>query len=523
MAYKEKRGLYSVISFFSPLIKLFLRLLLLPRELFFNKALKAPREAQEKVFKRLVDTFNSSSYGKEIGHINSIKEFQEKVPLVGFDDISHHIDKMREKMSNHFSPSPVLFYEPTSGSSGAKKYIPYTLELKSAFSQMFSLWVIDLIKNGPSFETGKFYFSVSPQFKDTEDVLQDDSDYIDGFFSWFLRPFFVTPKKIKLIKDPILFKKALALHLLAEKDLEIISIWNPSTFTILLDYIEDNREELIIDLKKGTSVIEGHSFKFKAIASERIETIRKSSLLEIWPRLKLISSWGDLEAKPGFKKLKKIFPSVFIQAKGLLATEAPITIPIIASNSFVPLLESIFFEFISEDGKLHLLHELKGGELYQLVITTPSGLYRYLLGDRIKVPHFYKETPCLEFMGRGDETSDLFGEKLHRSFLTSILQELKTENYYLFFPTRINEDHGYYTLLTDNQDENLEKLIEGSLMKAYHYKVARKLGTLGPLKTIYKKDMNERVLSYMQEKKGMKLGDIKPSVLLDSFDDKFLT
>jgi hypothetical protein len=59
-------------------------------------------------------------------------------------------------------------------------------------------------------------------------------------------------------------------------------------------------------------------------------------------------------------------------------------------------------------------------------------------------------------------------------------------------------------------------------MKAYHYKVARKLGTLGPLKIIYKKDMNERVLNYIQEKKGMKLGDIKPSVLLDSFDDKYL-
>ncbi|MFT6067696.1 MAG: hypothetical protein ACJAT2_001875 [Bacteriovoracaceae bacterium] len=511
-----------MILFFSPLIKSFLRIILIPREYHFNKSLKAPKKSQEKVFKKLIDTFNSSAYGKEIGQINTISEFQSKVPLISFDEISSLIQAMKEKGENHFSPSPVLFYEPTSGSSGSKKDIPYTLELKSAFSQMFSLWVLDLIKNGPSFKSGKFYFSVSPQFKESDDSLQDDSDYIEGFFSWFLKPFFVTPKKIKLIKDPILFKKALALHLLAEEDLEIISIWNPSTFTILLDYIEEYREELLIDLEKGICIIEGHSFKLKKITTERKELIRKSPLQELWPKLKFVSSWGDKEAKPGFLKIKKIFPSVFIQAKGLLATEAPITIPVIASHSFVPLLESIFFEFISTDGKVHLLHELKGGEVYKLVITTPGGLYRYLLGDKVRVPHFYKETPCLEFMGRGEETSDLFGEKLHKDFLTNILQELKTENYYSFFPTRLNEDHGYYTLLTDNKDERLEKLIESSLMKAYHYKVARKLGTLGPLKIIYKKDMNERVLNYIQEKKGMKLGDIKPSVLLDSFDDKYL-
>lgn len=522
MAYKEKRGLLSMIRFLSPFIKIFLRLILLPRERAFYRSLNRPKQTQEKLFLNLKDTFNSSSYGKEFGQINTIEEFQKKVPIVVYEDLASYIQEMREKDLNLLSPSPVLFYEPTSGSSGAKKFIPYTLELKSAFSQMFSHWVIDLLKNGPSFRSGKFYFSVSPQFKDEEDGLQDDSDYIDGFFSWFLKPFFVTPKKIKRLKDPLHFKKALALHLLAEKDLEIISIWNPSTFTILLDYIEENREELILELEKGRLTIEGYLFRFKKLSSERKEVLRKSPLMEIWPRLKLISSWGSMEAKPGFNKLKKTFPSVFIQAKGLLATEAPLTIPMIEANSFVPVLENIFFEFIDQNGEVRLLHELKGGEVYKLVITTPGGLYRYLIGDKVKVPHFFKETPCLEFMGRGDETSDLFGEKLHLTFLASVLNEYGKDFYYSFFPTRIDEDHGFYTLLTDNQDPVLEKEIEALLMKAYHYKVARKLGTLGPLRIIYKKDMNERVLHYFQETRGMKLGDIKPSILLDSFDDKFL-
>jgi hypothetical protein len=511
-----------MIRFFSPVIKVILRFILFPKGAGFNKALSSPKESQEKVLKRIIATLNSSDYGKKLGHIGSLQSFQNQVPLVKYEDLADKIQQMRKKGHNYFSPSPVLFFEPTSGSSGAKKYIPYNLELKSCFSHMFSLWVLDLLKNGPSLKSGKFYFSVSPQFKDEEDSLQDDSDYIDGFFSWFLAPFFVTPKSIKKIKDPIQFKKVLSLHLLAEEDLEIISIWNPSTFTILLEYIQANREELLLDLERGIITVEGIRFPFRSLSSTRKMLIRKAPLADIWPKLKLISSWGSMEAKHGFKKLKKMFPSTFIQAKGLLATEAPITIPIIESNSFVPLVENIFYEFISSDAKVHLLHELKGGEVYKVVISTPGGLYRYLLGDRVKVPHFYKETPCLEFMGRGEESSDLFGEKLHRSFLSGILLGLRDESYYSFYPTRIDEDHGHYTLLTDDEDQTLESRVEESLMQAYHYKVARSLGTLGPLKIVYKEDMNERVLSYIQKTKRMKLGDIKPSILLTTFDEKFL-
>ncbi|MDJ0694669.1 GH3 auxin-responsive promoter family protein [Mastigocoleus sp. MO_188.B34] len=34
------------------------------------------------------------------------------------------------------------------------------------------------------------------------------------------------------------------------------------------------------------------------------------------------------------------------------------------------------------------------------------------IGDRVRVTHFYQSTPCLEFLGRTQEISDLVGEKL---------------------------------------------------------------------------------------------------------------
>jgi hypothetical protein len=40
------------------------------------------------------------------------------------------------------------------------------------------------------------------------------------------------------------------------------------------------------------------------------------------------------------------------------------------------------------------------GELYEVVITNASGLYRYRLGDVVKVCGFHHQAPIVEFMYR---------------------------------------------------------------------------------------------------------------------------
>lgn len=511
-----------MLKLISPAIRLFFRVLLYKRYSQYIKLLDNPEAAQDKALNSILALYNSSPYGRNNGHAKDYNEFKKNVPIVNYDDLHEHILKMKKKGSNHFTPGPVLFYEPTSGSSGKKKLIPYTWALKSSFSKMFSIWAYDLITNGPKLSYGKFYFSVSPQFKSINEGLEDDTEYLDGFLSWFLKPFFVTPKKIKRLKDPLAFKKVLALHLMAEEKLEIISVWNPSSFTILLDFISENRQELLLDLEKGFTQHEGLTFKLKKPSQKRIEVIRHAPLTDFWPELKLISSWGCMEAEQGFTKLKKVFPSVYIQAKGLLATEAPLTIPLIKAHGFAPLSNSIFFEFESENQNIYRLHELRGGQTYNLIITTPGGLYRYRLGDKVKVAKHFRETPCLDFLGRGSGTTDLFGEKMNSIYLKSVVDKLNSNNYYTFYPTRIDEDHGYYILLTDDNSSGLEETAEAALMEAFHYQVARKLGSLKALKVVYHQNMNERVLDYFQKEKGMKLGDIKPSLLIQDFNQSYL-
>jgi len=49
-----------------------------------------------------------------------------------------------------------------------------------------------------------------------------------------------------------------------------------------------------------------------------------------------------------------------------------------------------------------LLHELEANHEYSALLTTGGGLYRYRLGDRVRVVGFARNTPLLEFLGKED-------------------------------------------------------------------------------------------------------------------------
>ena len=57
-----------------------------------------------------------------------------------------------------------------------------------------------------------------------------------------------------------------------------------------------------------------------------------------------------------------------------------------------------------------LLFKVERGQVYELVITNVSGLYRYRLGDVIKVTGFHEQAPNIQFLYRcvGREADEIF-------------------------------------------------------------------------------------------------------------------
>lgn len=83
--------------------------------------------------------------------INTYADFQQ-LPLRSYEDWKTQILKAEQTGSTFLSREKPKTHEPTSGSSGARKLIPYTPALLHWFTQLFLLWAHDLLSHGPRVE-----------------------------------------------------------------------------------------------------------------------------------------------------------------------------------------------------------------------------------------------------------------------------------------------------------------------------------------------------------------------------------
>ncbi|HLO48055.1 MAG TPA: GH3 auxin-responsive promoter family protein, partial [Kamptonema sp.] len=229
------------------------------------------------------------------------------------------------------------------------------------------------------------------------------------------------------------------------------------------------------------------------------------------------SCWDAANSADGAQGLRSQFPDVLVQGKGLLATEAPMTIPLIEANGYVPVLDEVFFEFEDEKGSLHKLHELSIGKDYTIILSQKGGLYRYRIGDRIRVMNMYRQTPCLEFLGRYETTSDLVGEKLEENFVRHILERLNLDD--TCFKSLVPvADPPHYILLLDRAKETPETLaqhLDCALSESTQYKRARLLDQLAPPQVFISPKIPE-LLALHRTRTGSIWGGIKYPLLATS-------
>lgn len=488
-----------------PLIRAF-GLTLGPLAAGFRRALSQPAEAQARLRSALWTQGAQTAYGRAVGLSRG-----EDPPIVDYEALRPWIERQRDEGGAVCVPEAPLFWEKTSGSRGPAKYIPYTRELKRSFSRMFALWAEDLIQRGPKFQTGKLYLSISPDFGAAERTelgaqvgLEDDRDYLEGPLRLALSPFFVAPPGLSRLRDPEVFRRRLALGLLAEPRLEIVSIWNPSFLLVLLDLISAEREALLRELSRR-----------RARALEEAFRPARPDFARVWPQLKLVSAWGHGHAAPLFSRLAEALPQALHQPKGLLATEAPITLPLVGAAGGVPLVDEVLLELLRPDGSLAPLAELEQGEDGELIVSQKGGLLRYRLGDRVRVGPRFVATPTLDFLGRAGMISDLVGEKLEERFVADALEEAEVSGAAVraLIPVRSPRDH--YVLLLDaleGSPQTAEARLEAALSRGHHYQRARQLGQLGPV-ALKVHPRAAELLAGAALRRGMKLGDLKPSLL----------
>jgi hypothetical protein len=504
-----------------------LRIILSVRMRQFERSLRSPEKAQNGVLKKIHRDWIRINPEQNGGL--SPEQFLETQPVTNYDQLEKNILEQMETGRSILTGQKILFYEKTSGSSGPHKYIPYTAALKGSFSRMFALWFYDLLRHGPKLVAGQFYMSVSASSQDEKTAqgiqvgLKDDSQYLDRFWSRLLRPFWVEPALHVETEKMGLHETALAL--LRAHRLEAISIWNPSFLLLHLDYIKNHRTDLLDALDTSPKSTSNFNPFFKSTKIKRRQAHLRAAFAQdkfdwpqIWPCLRLISCWDAAHAADGAEKLRRLFPNAMVQGKGLLATEAPMTIPFChldhQGKGKVPLVDEIVFEFEDETGQIIRLQDVQQDHIYSLIISQQSGLIRYKMGDRVRVNGRVFKTPLLDFIGKEENCSDLVGEKLNADFVGAVIDQLGLDAGYLAVVPQKGETPHYLVLLATSPGNlaELEERFDTSLRASHHYNLARTQLQLGKAKILVHPQA-EKIIIENWIKTGRKWGDLKATLL----------
>lgn len=497
----------------------------------FQRAANRVEETQANLLQKYLRANQETEYGRkyQFAEIKSTSQYQKNVPLTTYDDYTQYILRIGDGEPSVLTSEPVRMFELSSGSTAASKLIPYTSTLQAEFQRGIAPWIYNLYTNIPELQHGTAYWSVTPLVDGKRFTpagipigFESDSAYLGLFGQWLVNSVMAVPNAVKNISDIDTFRYVTLLCLLRQPDLRLISVWNPTFLTLLLDPLVDWWDELFDDIAHGTSSKQDGNIRFipDPKLARALRALSPSEPESLWRNLQLISCWTDGASAAYARQLEEKFPHVCLQGKGLLATEAFVSVPIVGVEGSVLSVNSHFFEFVDDAGDVRLAHQIQKGKTYSAVISTGGGFYRYQLHDVVEVTGHWGGTPCIRFVGKEDHVSDWFGEKLEERFVAGVLSNvfMKRGIFPSFAMLAPDDVNGFQYVLYLEHDHVVDELsgdIDAALRANFHYDYCRKLGQLEAIEIVYVKNGSETYLKACQAR-GQKLGNIKPSVLQKS-------
>jgi len=224
------------------------------------------------------------------------------------------------------------------------------------------------------------------------------------------------------------------------------------------DYIKENKTKLIKIIKKKNSK-----------RAEYLSKIDDFKAINIWPNIGLVSCFRSKTNEMYIDTLmKKIGKKIEIRDPGINASEGRISIGISKDGiSGVFPLNTTFFEFIDfnkEKKEIITVDKLKLNRKYKVIITTQEGLYRYDMGDVVKVTSFFKKIPEIKFFTR-ENYLNIAGELAYEDEIVKALKKSFTEEnfkikYYTVIPyLKDLSKKPRYEILLDLEENKTEKEI----------------------------------------------------------------
>lgn len=352
-------------------------------------------EIQEKILKDLIKKGSYSIFGKKhyFNTIESYQDFTNQIPIRTYEDLFPYIQQIRQGKNNVLWPGKIKWFSKSSGTTNAKsKFIPISHEgLNKSYMKEGKDLLSIYCRNFPNTKlfTGKGVILAGSLKENLK------HNFIDGDVSAILMkhlPYFMslhnTPKlEITILKDWEIKLKKIAKTI---KNENITSLTGVPSWVLLL-------------------------------IKEVLKISNAKNIKEIWPNLELYIH-GGVNMLPYRNQFNKLMPTdlnylqVYNASEGFFAMQ---DVP--DSDDMLLMLDyGIFYEFIPLENteldknittkKAIKLEEIKINVEYAMVISTNSGLWRYLIGDTIK---FTCINPYrIKVIGRTKSFINAFGEEL---------------------------------------------------------------------------------------------------------------
>ncbi len=500
----------------------------LPEWIRFRRAAADVENEQRRILQNYLRGNAATDFGRshQFSRLASWEAFNEAVPVRTYEDFRPWIERIADGEPDVLTADLVTLLEPSSGSSGPEKWVPYTKSLQAEYRRAVAAWMAQNFIASPGLLGGRAYWSLTPQplrrqRRETQVPVgfDDDSAYLGGAARRLVDLTLVTRPELRRLSDTGQFRHVTLLLLLGCRDLRLISVWHPSFLSLLLEHLQQNWLALLEDLRDGYRLSDpAVEIRANPRRAQELERRGYDNPAALWPALRLISCWGDANAAGSLGEIRASFPGVIIQPKGLVATEAFVTLPFAGSRPLA--IRSHFFEFLDENGAVHPSWSLNKGQRYSLVVTTAGGLYRYRLRDSVEVTDFYRQVPSLSFLGKEDNVSDHYGEKLDETFVANCLQavfeRLGLEPRFAMLaldPTASPDRYTLYLQCEGVEQAQLADQLDQELCRNPHYELCVRLGQLGKARVHVIAERAYDVYTAALIERGMRLGDIKPTPL----------
>lgn len=354
--------------------------------------IKYPNEVQEELLFNLIKTAENTVIGKEFefSSIKSYATFCERVPVSTYEELAPTINQTRNGVQNVFWPTTIKWFAKSSGTTNAKsKFIPVSNEALDGCHYKASKDLLCLYLNNN--EESQMFIGKSLRLGGSKQMYENNNT------------FFGDLSAILIDNMPVWAEYSST----PSSKVSLMSNWEEKLPAIINETINENVTSLA-----------GVPSWMLVLLNKALEETKNKNVLDIWPNAEVYFH-GGVNFEPYKEQYKKLFPKedfkyyeIYNASEGFFAIQ-----DLNNSNELLLMLDyGIFYEFIPMDTfgtknqKIIPLSEVELFKNYALVITTNSGLWRYLIGDTIR---FTSLSPHrINVSGRTKHHINVFGEEL---------------------------------------------------------------------------------------------------------------